>query len=797
MADPSDRPPANNERSQASPSVSNQSPSSTSTAPLVANNGAATTAVTNILTRSHSIANRDHEFQPTVPVPYRYPLFTPIFGLEFFIFGFVRTNGKQPIGRDWGKNPLTYEQVKNAYSFGVIIAPDTVVIDIDSTPEWISKTLELIRYERAPCLVIQTTKGLHLYFKNIQGIFTNNSTGRYLAIGVGPVDFRLGSQGKQAQCILKLNGVMRQCVYNAADYGIPYGDPPAWLRPLKQRATVPNFLGMVEGQGRNSAMQGYCSTLAAAGLDVITGQAVCRLINDHVLGNPLSAEELASCTRDDRFNCGFNSFNRAKGGKAKTRNAAIGAGTDKDLAQDVKRRVTKLLANPEFMAFAQWCGYTQEQVARDKFKLDYEDLGDYLLQRKHIKLMDGENGLLKCYCDHGEYEGIYLPTVLEETRPIVKGLGISVVQRENLRLYLQDLKATVMHPTEQAAEGMVAFKNGVYDFDTDRLMPFNPDIVLCNKIPHNYDPNAYSPFLEQCLTDWANGNPQVRQLLLELAGYLFYRSNKQRKGFILYSPNPRNGKSTYIELIENMLGKKNYCSVGLQEITARFKLAKLDGKLACIKDELPNTFMGKSELIKSLITGEEQNAEFKGKDVFDFKPYAKFLFSTNALPRFNDTGGALQDRLIIVPFSKNFQTSETFNQRFKKELPSMCSALIAAGIRAFRGLLQRNKADANLGFTIPVESKRLGEEYNKENNTALLFFDELGEDKVEQERALTQSSIKQQYADYCKFCAMSNFSPMQITAFSMQVHCHFPNLVTKRQRFNGKPDKCFAQQVPT
>lgn len=493
-------------------------------------------------------------------------------------------------------------------------------------------------------------------------------------------------------------------------------------------------------------------------------------------------EELTSCTRTDPLDSSTDDSNNQQ---------LVSSVQERLLSPKAQLRVNKLLGNHEFTKFALWQGYTLPQIKADEFGFSHAAMGTYLLEEKNVKLIGSANGQFMAYNPHGKHEGIYTPTVLSVARNIYPDL--TSWERENVRLYLKDIQPSLT-PTEQSSPYLVAFNNGVLDLNSnsDELQPFSPATVLLNKIPWDYKPFATSPFLDSCLTDWACGDPKLVLLLKEIAGCFFCRSNKLRKAFILYSPHRRNGKSTYIELLQYMLGEDNYCGLSLQELNNSFKRVKLANKLACFKAELPTDSIANTADAKSAISGDVLSAEHKGKDMFFFTPYAKFVFSTNDLPQLNDKSGALLDRLIIVPFTHaTFETDEAFNSKFALERKAMCEALIAHGVKAYREVLRRSC------FTTTKETQELTKEYNKDNNQILLFFDELGEDKAEQERALMQGTTKQQYARYKEFCKAGNYTPINDSVFGKEVYRHFPNIEKKRRRLNGELVYCFVQKIPT
>ena len=69
----------------------------------------------------------------------------------------------------------------------------------------------------------------------------------------------------------------------------------------------------------------------------------------------------------------------------------------------------------------------------------------------------------------------------------------------------------------------IAFNNGIYDIVTDQMQPFSPDLIITNKIPWDYNPDAYNELADETLDRLACNDPVIRMLLEEVIGYCFYR----------------------------------------------------------------------------------------------------------------------------------------------------------------------------------------------------------------------------------------------------------------------------------
>ena len=107
-------------------------------------------------------------------------------------------------------------------------------------------------------------------------------------------------------------------------------------------------------------------------------------------------------------------------------------------------------------------------------------------------------------------------------------------------------------------------------------------------------------------------------------------------------------------MVQTMLGEENISSLDLAELGERFKTAELFGKLTNVGDDIGDEFIANAAVFRKLVTGERITVERKGQDPFEFNNYSKLLFSANNIPRIKDKTGAVQRRLVIIPFDAKF-----------------------------------------------------------------------------------------------------------------------------------------------
>lgn len=396
----------------------------------------------------------------------------------------------------------------------------------------------------------------------------------------------------------------------------------------------------------------------------------------------------------------------------------------------------------------------------------HDQFAQYLINEKHIVRINGQLHIYK--------DGVYVSGVRDIESSMVSYLPqLKSNQRTETMKYIELIAKEV----EVADARYIAFKNGVYNVITGELTDFSPDFVITNQIPWNFVPEAYSEVCDRVLNKMACQDKQVRLLLEECIGYCFYRRNEMSKAFIL-TGEKSNGKSTYLEMVKNVLGESNVSSLDLAELDERFSVAEMSGKLANIGDDISDEFMqGRSiATFKKIVSGNSIKAEFKGQDVFFFAPYVKLLFSANTIPRTKDKTGAVLRRLVIIPFNAVFsEQDEDYDPYiiYKLKEQEVMEYLVRLGVEALKRIIEQRK------FSYSEKVDDALKEYETENNPVLMFLDEVGQSGIENQ--LTDEV----YRRYKVFCIENGYSEMTKTTFSKEVNRKL-GLITKLRKLDGK-----------
>ena len=390
----------------------------------------------------------------------------------------------------------------------------------------------------------------------------------------------------------------------------------------------------------------------------------------------------------------------------------------------------------------------------------FDKFAVYLKNNDYIKRI---NGRLHIYKD-----GIYIDTQrLIESAMIDKIPTLSKAKRNEVLSYLDVM---IDKDTSISGAEYIAIKKGVYSIKTDELIPFSPEIVVTNKINHNYNPEAVCEIVDQTLKKLAVGDDEIIQLLKEAVGNTFFRRNELRKAFML-TGEKKNGKSTFLAMLKTLLGENNTSALDLKELGDRFSSASMFNKLANIGDDISDEFITNPAIFKKIVSGDRIRGELKGEKEFFFEPYCKLFFSANDIPKMKDKTGAVLDRLIIIPFNARFDVKDPdYDPYIKYKLiqEDALERLILLGLQGLKDVLKNQR------FTLPEKSRRELAEYEIGNNPILQFFADV-------ERAdIVGQTTTGVYNRYCSFC-MDNFcKPISNIEFSRRVKKAYDVKITRR-----------------
>jgi len=274
---------------------------------------------------------------------------------------------------------------------------------------------------------------------------------------------------------------------------------------------------------------------------------------------------------------------------------------------------------------------------------------------------------------------------------------------------------TALDEVKEVKPELLVVENGLLDVLQGELMEFSPDHFTTVKVPVVYDHDARSEALEKFLSE--SVHPDDAETLQEFCGSILLRDYRFKKLVVLYGPSHA-GKSVFANALRHVLGgSKNVSSVTLQDlISNRFAPAQLHGRLANFGPELNDKEVRYTGKIRALTGDDPFTAEFKSKDQFQFKSYAKQLYICNDLPRASHKETtAFFDRCKLVRFPHSFRGADADRELiFKLTKPEELSGWLNWMLAGLARLVERG------GFKETMSMEEVKEEY-------LIRADPLGE----------------------------------------------------------------------
>ena len=227
----------------------------------------------------------------------------------------------------------------------------------------------------------------------------------------------------------------------------------------------------------------------------------------------------------------------------------------------------------------------------------------------------------------------------------------------------EDLRANTRFRKPQRADYLIAVGNGLFNTKTKELEPFDPKHFITAKVDTNYNIHALTNYelikntyfnFDEWLKSIACNDDEIVTLLWQLINEAV-NPNKTRRKIAIMLGNGTNGKSTFRQMLINLIGDTNISVSTPHELQSRFGLTSLEGKICNYADEVGTKPLDEMDKLKSISSGESVNYELKNKDVrnYDFKTL--LIFNSNEIPPIKDKSEAVLNRLLIIPFKANFE----------------------------------------------------------------------------------------------------------------------------------------------
>jgi putative DNA primase/helicase len=408
---------------------------------------------------------------------------------------------------------------------------------------------------------------------------------------------------------------------------------------------------------------------------------------------------------------------------------------------------------------------------RGKPVLQAGTLADYL--KEHIPALVNESG------NYLYKNGVYVSIFKDfEYRKLIQNEllqdSMSLQQVNNvLGLWTPQIFRPIATMNGDDIAHLINFKNGIFDVERKAFMPHSPTVLTTIQLDAEYQPEATCPqflaFIDEVLT------PENIKVIQEILGYLLIPITKAQQSFVLWGP-PRTGKSTFLNIVESIIGKQNVSNVPWQELGDRFKTALLYGKLVNVFADLPNKPIEDAGIFKALVGEDRLTGEVKYGHPFSFVNKARLLFSANELPKnLADRTDAFYRRLLIIPFVHQVAENQ-IDSKLTQKLLEEKSGIINWALEGLYRLMANGYR-----FSKSASSEQLKAQYKLESDSVLWFVNNYCE-FVPSSRV--QAGVL--YETYKRKCEENGLSPFNHIRFARAVEQHFSSQVSKKMESGTK-----------
>lgn len=599
--------------------------------------------------------------------------------------------------------PLTFQEVS------IIAKTDPTLII-----EWIipkgylvietkeTNILPTLQGRNEPVLVVRIKDSLYIYCKSKYDRTTINNI---LACGVSANTYAVNKTNIRVTLPFKNTKVSTEPLYQyiSIEHDGGIGTIPDWLKPLRKISSqIPDGLSVPIQNNEKTILINQLNRLKH--LNKFEQESTLNIINEEFCANPLPPDEIKN-----------------------------------------------IISTSEEMIIRQFF---------DKEKFLHHKLGDYIIEACNIKRDSISKELFYFNDKKGIYsnEVGYIMGYMTKLCPQLKDYQKQETVKYILNYLYEDAVPFNTNPYS------VVFKNGILDLSTNTFEDMTPAHLESIQINCSYiQPVQPHAIVDEFFHTATSGNKDTEQLLYEAIGYAMLKTNELQLAFMLVGTG-RNGKSTYLDLVKAVLGKGNYGSISFKDLQNNFRASMLIEKLASFAGDVSNQPIQDSELVKSIIAGEEVTMEQKYKDAVTQDVFATMFYACNSLPRTPDTSDGFYRRFCIIPFNADLtKVSKVDGMKFKANLlsPDALDYVAYKAIQAIANVLNNTRE-----FTEPQEVKEMKENYRIDNSTILSWYKENFKNDP---TLLSKKKLTEAYLNYANWCEECNRSKMSRTTFESKL----------------------------
>lgn len=301
--------------------------------------------------------------------------------------------------------------------------------------------------------------------------------------------------------------------------------------------------------------------------------------------------------------------------------------------------------------------------------------------------------------------------------------------------------------------GLLAVDNGMVDLEAaargrdGALRELAPEDLAMAQLPVEYDPEGTYDRWADLVDEWTEeGRADALQ---EYVGYCLHTGGFPIHRALLLVGSGANGKSVFLSVVREMLGRENTTSIELQTLANEDNaVADFYGAVANIDDDLSARKLGQGLGMFKKLTGDNRvRARRLYEEGFEFDATGKHLYAANEVPDVNvdDDDEAFWRRWLLVEFP-NYYPPHNRNPDLCADLtePGVLSGVLNWAIEGWHRLLDQGKftGEAHYAHEKRQRWQRWGDSVDK-------FIEECVEHDPDAKN-ITTSTAYSRYVAWCQ-----------------------------------------------
>jgi putative DNA primase/helicase len=264
--------------------------------------------------------------------------------------------------------------------------------------------------------------------------------------------------------------------------------------------------------------------------------------------------------------------------------------------------------------------------------------------------------------------------------------------------------------------------SGVVNLGAGECAPFELGELITRRVALEFVPEAQCPRWEKFLREVLGDDKEIQDYFHQLVGYILSGETSLQQMWLMVGSGS-NGKSTLLHILQKLLGP-DYAQQAPESVLlgrsnvggATNDLVRLKGIRCALLTETGHGQYFNEERVKALVAADTIAARGLYREFEEFTPQAKFLLATNHLPLVRGTDKGIWRRLVVVPFTKEFEVGSdpTLYQDLVAELPGIFAWAVRGAVRWY---------DSSVPFTVPTAWDLATNQYRGEQDSLKGFLD--------------------------------------------------------------------------